>query len=115
LAASLLFRAAGEDSAELRKEISALNLELLLREAPGKSVERHRHLERVDGLALGRLPSAASDLLLDAVLGVAGVPRGVVAALPLPLALLVAADVLPVTDARVRVEPVTADRAGPRA
>ena len=107
----LVLRVLGEQSPQYAKEIRALDPELILREVPGKSVERSTHSQRL-GRPLGR---AASD----------DPPRDEVARIPCPpLRLRLRPTLLPalrrgtralsISDTRVWTKPLSTEPTGAR-
>jgi hypothetical protein len=115
MSASFLFDSAGlrchrilrgsqEQSAEYRNEISPLDLELVLRDVPGKSVERRRYPQRLDVASGG---CALLDTPRDEVVSVGRAPRRLRRCSPPTLTLAIAAATLPFTEARIRTKPST--------
>ena len=107
LRSSHVLRRPKEDSTENTKKIRTLGPELVLRQVPGKFVERSWHpRRRPHGLRRSR-----RDPPCDEVLGVGAAPRGLRFHAPRCLALRLRARALSVLHARIRPEPMTTDPA----
>lgn len=111
--ASLVLRGLDEDFAENRKEVGALMAELVLREVPGKSVER-----RGNGHGLGRslvVARTGVETASGEVVGVALAPSGLSRGAAGGLTLDPSACALAIADARIRLKPPPTEPAGPLA
>lgn len=103
-----VLRVSVQDFSQLPNKTGTLDAELVLREIPGKSIQRRRHLGWI-GIS-GRV--ALHDPPSCEVAGVAPPPVGLSRCAPLSLTLSVRARALAIAYARVRTKPSSTETAG---
>jgi hypothetical protein len=108
----LVFRVLHHQSPQAGDEVSTHDAEFLLSNAPGQPRQRRRRSRRVNRLRRVE-PGPLLRSPFDEVARMGAPPRGLSALPPRALALLATANLLPITYARIRLEPVMTDRTPP--